>query len=188
MADSSDSYQLVSVADAARVLNISDSTVRRLLKAGRLEAEQVQRPQGHIWLVKVPAPSQQPSDQPPRQIGAAGANQTPPSTPPALTVWMTSVLEPIMTELSLSRQQLVSQAETIGRQGAELERAASTIVALGAEIETLRASHSPVAAQETPLAGERTTEPFWPRLWHLWAVLTVIVLAAVAAIAGLVLR
>ncbi len=36
MADSSDSFQLVSVAEACRILNVSDSTLRRLLRAGRL--------------------------------------------------------------------------------------------------------------------------------------------------------
>src|SRR3954454_17521423 len=43
MADSCDSFQLVSVAEATRILNVSDSTVRRLLRAGRLEAQKVQR-------------------------------------------------------------------------------------------------------------------------------------------------
>jgi len=111
MVDSSGSFQLVSIAEAARILNVSDSTVRRLVKSGRLESQQVQRPQGHVWLVKVPADSTDPMEQPSRQIGAAPAD---PPGPPALTAWMTSVLEPLMAELAASRDQLVAQAETIG--------------------------------------------------------------------------
>jgi len=139
MADSSDSFQLVSVAEACRILNVSDSTVRRLLRAGRLEAQKVQRAQGHVWLVKVPAPTGTSSDDPPRQLGATGGQ---PPGPPALTAWMTSVLEPVMAELSLSRQQLVSQAETIGTLRAELaaERQAKS---------TLTASTAPQTAEPT---------------------------------------
>ena len=44
MADSSDSFQLISVAEACRILGVSDSTLRRLLRAGRLEAQKVERP------------------------------------------------------------------------------------------------------------------------------------------------
>ncbi len=68
MADSSDSFQLVSVAEACRVLNVSDSTLRRLLRTGRLEAQKVERPQGHIWLVKVPAPTGTSSEDPPDRL------------------------------------------------------------------------------------------------------------------------
>ena len=56
MADRTDSFQLVSIAEATCILGVSDSTVRRLLRDGRLEAERVERPQGHVRLVKVPAP------------------------------------------------------------------------------------------------------------------------------------
>ena len=49
-----ESYQAATVADAARILGVSESTVRRLVRTGKLEAERVERPQGHAWLVKVP--------------------------------------------------------------------------------------------------------------------------------------
>jgi hypothetical protein len=55
---------------------------------------------------------------------------------------MAGVLEPLMAELSLSRQQLVSQAEAIGR--------------LGAELDAERRAHSPVAGQQTPQPVEPT--------------------------------
>jgi excisionase family DNA binding protein len=142
MATSSDSFQLVTIAEAVRILNISDSTVRRLIRAGRLEAQRVERAQGHVWLVKVPSPGQQPPAQPSRQLGATDRQ---PSAPPALAAWMVSVLEPVMAELSFSRQQLVSQAETIGT--------------LRAENDALRASQQPQAGPGAPDLPDPTTEP-----------------------------
>jgi excisionase family DNA binding protein len=170
MATSSDSFQLVTIADAVRILNVSDSTVRRLIRAGRLEAQRVERAQGHVWLVKVPSSGHQPSAEPPRQLGAADGQ---PSAPPALAAWITSVLEPVMAELSLSRQQLVSQAETIGM--------------LRAENDALRAAQSPIQPRETASRPEATTEPSvppwrsWPAL-GLWALLAALIAAGVAAV------
>ncbi len=122
-----DTYQLVGVLDAARILGVSDSTVRRLVKAGKLEAERVERPQGHVWLVRVPAPATDPSGTRQRLAAAAGAE---PSGAPALAAWMTSVLEPLVTELSLMRQANERQAgevaglrEERGRLTAELDAA-----------------------------------------------------------------
>jgi excisionase family DNA binding protein len=177
MATSSDSFQLVTIADAVRILNVSDSTVRRLIRAGRLEAQRVERAQGHVWLVKVPSSGHQPSAEPPRQLGAADGQ---PSAPPALAAWITSVLEPVMAELSLSRQQLVSQAETIGMLRAEND-------ALRAENDALRAAQSPIQPRETASRPEATTEPSvppwrsWPAL-ELWALLAALIAAGVAAV------
>jgi excisionase family DNA binding protein len=52
-----ESYQAATVSDAARILGVSESTIRRLVRTGKLEAERVERPQGHAWLVKIPAPA-----------------------------------------------------------------------------------------------------------------------------------
>lgn len=160
MVDSSDRFQLVSVAEAARILNLSESTVRRLVKSGRLEAEQVQRPQGHVWLVKVPSPSHQPPEQPPRQIGATGAD---PPGPPALTAWVSSVLEPLVAELGASRHQLVSQAETIGQLRAE-----------NAALE------SRLALQESPQSAPLAVTPA-VTLWRSWGPWLLALAALVAA-------
>jgi excisionase family DNA binding protein len=130
MADSSDSFQIVSVTEACRILNVSDSTFRRLLRAGRLEAQKVERPQGHVWLVKVPAPTGTSSEDPPNQLGVADSH--PPAAPAAdamvslIQTTIGTVLGPLIGELAASRQaneqlssQLVRQAETIGQLRAE---------------------------------------------------------------------
>jgi excisionase family DNA binding protein len=169
MADSSDSFQLVSIAEAVRILGVSDSTVRRLLRAGRLEAQRVERPQGHVWLVKVPAPTTDPPDTSSKQLGAADGQ---PPGPPALAAWMSSVLEPVMAELSLSRQQLVSQAETIGTLRAEL---------------AAERSKSPLDAHTEAQSVDPTTATRMARLRPLipWVLTVVGIVAVVVLLAWL---
>ena len=51
MVDNSVRFQPSTLPEAARILGVSESTVRRLVKAGELEAERVLRPQGHVWMI-----------------------------------------------------------------------------------------------------------------------------------------
>src|SRR5688572_11968887 len=161
MVDGSVRFQPSTLSEAARILGVSESTVRRLVKAGKLEAERVLRPQGHVWMVMVPAPSMDPPEDPPRWIGASPAN--PPEQPaasPALAAWMRSVLEPLAAELGTSRQRIEDLGRENGRQSAELERAASTIVSLGDELAAERAKStltaSTAARSVEPAAGPPT--------------------------------
>jgi hypothetical protein len=50
--------ELVSIREAVDRLGVSESVIRRRLRAGTLIGERRQTPQGHVWLVEVP-------DQPP---------------------------------------------------------------------------------------------------------------------------
>src|SRR4051794_2332883 len=143
MVDSSVTYQPSTLPEAARILGVSESTVRRLVKAGKLEAERVLRPQGHVWMVRVPAPSTDPPADPPRWIGASPAN--PPEQPAPLAAWVTSVLEPLVTELGPSRQRIEPLARENGR--------------LAAENDALRASQQPQAGSTAPDPQEPPTEP-----------------------------
>jgi excisionase family DNA binding protein len=142
MVDSSVTSQPSTLPEVARVLGVSESTVRRLVRAGKLEAERVLRPQRHVWMVRVPTPSTDPPEDPPRWVGASPANPPDqPAAPPTLTAWMTSVLEPLVAELN-------------GRQSAELERAAATIVTLGDELAAERAkSIMPTTASQSSTAA-----------------------------------
>jgi len=133
MVDSSVRFQPSTLPEAARILGVFESTVRRLVKAGKLEAERALRPQGHVWMVRVPVPTADPPEEPPRWVPASSANPPEqPATPPALTAWMTSVLEPLVAELGTSRQRIEDLARENGRQAAELERARDEIYALTA--------------------------------------------------------
>src|SRR3954464_6889303 len=49
-----ETFQRVSIAEAARALGVSTSTVRRMVKAGRLVGESVLRPQGSAYVVRLP--------------------------------------------------------------------------------------------------------------------------------------
>jgi hypothetical protein len=94
---------------------------------------------------------------------------------------MTAVLEPIMAELSLSRRQLVDQAETIGQLRAELaaERAKSSPDAPTATW----------APEPTPEPSAGPALPSWPWLmtptsWqHAWPRLVVVVVPIAAVVA-----
>ena len=177
MVDSSVRFQPSTLPEAARILGVSESTVRRLVKAGKLEAERVLRPQGHVWMVMVPASSTGPSEDPPRWVGASPAN--PPEQPaagsatsPALATWMTSVLEPLIVELGTSRQRIEDLARENGRQSVELERAR-------VEIDALTSSAALETAQSTPRAPG-TFLRAWARLdWLIVALVAAVVVAGV---------
>jgi len=68
-----------------------------------------------------------------------------------------TVLGPLVADQAALRQTVERQTDALrelerenGRQAAELERAASTIVALGEENAALKASHGPGAWRQTP--------------------------------------
>jgi len=191
-------HRFVPMADAVRILGRSATTIRRKIASGELEAERITRPQGEAWLIRVTG------DPPPATAGPPGATQEPPGTlqespgasqhaPPSTDV-LTVVVAPLLAEVAASRQiierqaqQLVSQAETIGRQAAELERAASIAVKLSDELEAARAQISPLVVSTATEPPDPTTKPFWSR-WRTsapWLLLAVILLLAVVLLGWL---
>ena len=79
---------------------------------------------------------------------------------------------PVVAALERSQATVKEQAETIGRQSAELERAASTIVTLNATLE----------ARPAPQSTEPADRPL--RLWQpWWAILADVVVALVLVVA-----
>ena len=44
----------VTIQEAAQALGVAESTVRRRLRNGELEGEQMPTPQGYTWLVELP--------------------------------------------------------------------------------------------------------------------------------------
>ena len=53
MSNQGETYQRISVPDAAKLLGISAATVRRRIRDGSLQAERVHRPQGITYVVLV---------------------------------------------------------------------------------------------------------------------------------------
>jgi excisionase family DNA binding protein len=175
MADSSDSFQLVSVAEACRILNVSDSTLRRLLRAGRLEAQKVERPQGHVWLVKVPAPTGTSSEDPPIQLGATDGH--PPGLP-AADAMVSLIQTTIGTILGPLVGQIDAQRQTIERQADQLVSQAETIGELRATISTLEAR---TEAQSVEQPTERPGG-FWPPCSAWLVAAAVLTVAAVVVL------
>jgi hypothetical protein len=172
-------HRFVPMAEAVQILGLSATTIRRKIASGELEAERITRPQGEAWLIRVAG------DLPLATADPPGAHHEPPGTlqespgashhaPPSTDV-LTVVVVPLLAEVAASRQTIErlgetirDQAETIGRQSAELEAARVQIQALTAP-----------AAVESP---DPTREPWW-RAWAPWllavtAIVVVVVLLA----------
>jgi excisionase family DNA binding protein len=142
--DAPRTHRFVPVAQAARILGLSPTTIRRKIDAGELEAERVVRPQGTAFLVRVA------SDEPLRTEETPATPQDVPGTnqdAPAGTEQLATVVIPLIAQIDGLRQTVDRQADTIrdqaerlGRQGAELERATSALVALGDELASAEAS------------------------------------------------
>ena len=179
------------MAEAADQLGVSVVTIRRMIKRGQLEAQRVVRPQGSAYLVSVPDDGTE--DASPTEQPAQNVSRTQGTPEQAITMMiqatLTPVLAPLVAEITASRQtierqseQLIAQAETIGRQAAEIE-------ALRAQPSTL----APSGATERPdPSGEPATPPapfpaplpptpnerrWWPGQGPLRAVLGSIALA-----------
>ena len=114
----------VSIHEAAVMLGVSPTTVRRWVASGRLRSERYDRPQGKVVRVFL-GPEQATTEAVEReQVSTVQVpTDVPPRTaedmPPALTAWSSVVLAPIMAELSVSRETIRQQAETIGELRAE---------------------------------------------------------------------
>jgi excisionase family DNA binding protein len=101
-----DRYEPISVDEAASRLKVSPSTVRRMIRDGKIAAEREQRPQGEIVRVLWPATSQAPSD------------ATTPSGPAAtdLPVALSAALGPLTDALASER----AERQKLAQENAEL--------------------------------------------------------------------
>ncbi len=152
MTNHGDTFQRVTVAEAATVLGVSPATVRRMVKAGTLTGERVVRPQGSAFVVLLhedaSAARHDASATRHDAWRVERSNASPDgSQETALAAWAVTLMAPLAEANArqhdtIERQatQLVGQAERLGRQGAELERATSTVVALGEELAATEAS------------------------------------------------
>jgi excisionase family DNA binding protein len=189
-----DHPDFVSVAEAARVLGVSKSTVKRRIAAGQLDAEQLCRAQGVEYRVRiqrdVPVP---PRDDPGRPAERSDSERQAPSTgttrgdPAAISAAVAPLLERLVVAdavIAGHTATIREQAETIGALRAELGTAHARI----AELE------APAGSTLTaPTASERpdpTPEPLQPLPWPLppqpnvralapWVLLAAILVAVV---------
>jgi excisionase family DNA binding protein len=181
----------VTIEQAAALLNVSASTIRRRIRAGSLQVTETRRPQGVVWLVHLPPGVRLASET--ATVDTAPVDTAPtalpaqPSQAEAMTAMiqatLTPIIAPLVGELAASRQtherqaeQLVSQAETIGTLRAERDTGR-------AEVETLKASW-PATGQEAPQPVEPTADTRMTRLRALAPWLLLVVILIVAAVVG----
>lgn len=185
MSDSCGTYQRASVLEAAAILGVSPTTIRRMVRAGTLQAERVLRPQGHTFVVLVPTSSQPGAGQQPQVSATARTEQ------PQAEAMVSLIQATIATVLGPLVGQLDAQRQTIERQADELKAMARENGRLTERLEALTASHGPGASNltpETPDPSPELRDPFpWPipphpnlRALAPWVLLAVILLLAAA--------
>jgi hypothetical protein len=170
----------VTIEQAAAILGVSASTIRRRIRAGALHVTETHRPQGTVWLVHLP-PGVTPAAEA-ATVDTAPVDTTPTAQPtPALAqaealasliqATLTPIIAPLVGELAASRQtierqadQLVSQADLLGRLTAALE-----------------ARTAPQTVE--PTNGEPPDRPL--RLWQPWWMILGAVVVAIVVVAAL---
>jgi hypothetical protein len=141
MTEQRETFQRVSVAEAATLLGVSVATVRRMIRTGRLEAERVRRPQGTAFVVHLPVDA---STRHHHMGTTARPNASDPGSAADAMVSLirttiVTVLNPVVAQLDAHRQmvehasgQITWQAEMIGRLTAERDAARAELAALKA--------------------------------------------------------
>ena len=147
----------ITVEQAAAILGVSVTTVKRRIRAGTIRAERASRAQGAVWLVYLPAAATRAAkERPPAASVAATTAVTPTATAEAMVsliqTTIGTVLGPLVGQLDAQRQTVERQAGRI----AELEREVGTLTErLSAQDRQNSALDARTAAQ----AQDSTTTP-----------------------------
>jgi len=146
----------LTIGQAASALGVSSSTVRRWVRSGRLHSDQVAVGDGFEYRILLEGleglegvkGSANPFMEPTAEAVANGSMDA--SVSPimdasmersvALAAYNAQLVAPLAAVIERQSETIREQAEALGRQGAELERATSTVVALGDELAATEAS------------------------------------------------
>ena len=198
----------LSVHEAAVILGVSPNTVRRRVAAGSLRSARIPRPQGEtirVYLDQVPG--EIPKQVPPGVVPGDVPNEVPPTSQvqvpdtvraeamaALISASIAPVLAPLVAHLEADRQTIERQGETIrdqaerlGRQAAELERATSIAVTLSDELESVKAENRALVARTATQSVEPTRRSS-PARWRVWvAWVPALVMTALVAVLALLL-
>jgi hypothetical protein len=192
----------VTVEQAAAILGVSITTVKRRIRSGALRAEEARRPQGTVWLVYLPPEATAAATS--GQGAASVAATTPTSTPAAdamvslIQTTIGTILGPLVGQLDAQRQTIERQADRVaelerenGRLAAAAERARASeqmverqAGQIAKQLETigeLRAANRAFLARTEAEPAEPTREPPGSR-WRRWAWAAVLIAAIVAVV------
>ena len=168
--------QRLTIKDAAAHLGVSENTIRRRLKSGKLQGEQEQTDQGYRWLILIDVEEEDPESEPDpqepsqadTQTGSPTVNQedTHPDTQ-RLIDRLTSENDRLLEEVAAARQEAADARAQAAR---ERERSDTLILTALQRIEALSASVSERDEEPGEDVEEVDTgapEGFWRRL-HRW--------------------
>lgn len=137
--------ELVSVAEAAVRLGISQTEVRRRIRAGRLEAEEQERPQGTLLRVIFYTPEDAPSP----------VNQPPEAHQDAPAASLREILEPLTEaheRLFEAYREIADLRERVGRAEADASHATARADSLAEQLSATDRQRD--AAEARALASE----------------------------------
>jgi hypothetical protein len=171
-------HEFVSVSEAATRLGVSPTTVRERIRAGLLEAERVQRPQGSVFLVKLVVDERTTPDD--EQIRTGDAQDTPDHARASAEL-ISAAVAPLVGRLAVADSQIAAQAETIRVQsetiaglreerGTLAERAEherGRAARAEAELTAEREARKALEARTAPQMGDAPREPAVGR-WRTW--------------------
>jgi len=106
-------FQPATLPEASRLLGVSESTVRRLVNAGKLEAERVLRPQGYVWMVEVDEDAAEAAPTSASADAQASSTQGPPHDGLAQEVARLSAHVEDLREQLRAREREVGQLHTL---------------------------------------------------------------------------
>jgi len=165
-----DRSDFVPVAEAARSLGISTATVKRRIAAGTLEAEQLARPQGIEYRVRLGRDVPPPLSDVPGPFSERSPSEPPPLTPP-LGVTSHELSAAITAAVAPLAARLIVQDATIAEQVAAIRELERENGRLGAEADALRTaretSHVSAPPEPAPVPNPPTPNAA-PRRWRRW--------------------
>ena len=131
----------VTVEQAAAILGVSVTTVRRRIRDGSIRAEEARRPQGPVWLVYLPSGATPPtvSDQPSATVPA-----TAPTNAENTVAYTRTLLEPLVAALERAHARV-----------AELERENGALDERVRALEAPKEQPADVVSLSTPPDGTR---------------------------------
>jgi excisionase family DNA binding protein len=135
--------QHATVTEAAAILGVSTTTIRRMIRRGQLEGQRVERPQGTAFVVTLPVDAAPPLDDAAdtRQAsgGMARSNATPSEQMATFAAAiLTPVLAPLVAQIEAHRQTVERQADALR----ELERENGRLAMENATLRASQAKHT----------------------------------------------
>lgn len=155
----------LSLPDYARRTGTPESTVRAMIRSGKLEGHQEQRAPGDprvVWKVWVDDPQDQPQGHPqlpagPRMTSESDQQQASATEPPAATM---RVLETLVEMTQAQGRQLLAQTETIADLSMKLGVAEAERDAAHELVAEVRAQRDDMAARLAE-AAQMQARPWW---------------------------